>query len=433
MDPKIREQLALLRHQIISPVLMETGRAQMSYFRAQEGRSFDVPGLGVKYFKASTMKSWLHQYKKHGYQGIVPKQRKDYGSFRKIDTQTREKIKLLRREWLDLSTIKFYDRCLKEQCLGNPPLGMETLRRFLKAEGLYPTEAPPKGRKRFEMSRFGELWVGDFMHGPEVKPDTSSAKKRKAILMAIIDDHSRMIVGGEFGLFENTLLLEQVFKQAILQYGIPGRLYVDNGASFSSEYLSKVCASLGIGLVHSKPYDSPSRGKIERYFRTVRESFLVQFHVNSEIVLSDLNEKYTAWLRTDYHHHHHNGIDCRPIDKYQASVSLYPMKRVDEESLDEFFMVSVERTVNRDSTVSYRGVIYEVPTKYIGKRVTLKYVQDKPGEIYLYDEKGIREGRVVPVDSIANGRTYRPSERDPHVPFQMLTPRAPEDARGGDR
>src|SRR6516165_10581330 len=173
MDPKIREQIALLRHQIISPVLMETGRAQMSYFRSQQGRAFEVPGRGVKYFKAATMKSWLHQYKRNGFTGLIPKQRKDYGSFRKIDDQTREKIKLLRLEWLDLSTIQFYDRCLKEQCLGNPPLGMETLRRFLKVEGLYPKEAAPKGRKRFEMSRFGELWVGDFMHGPEVKADAS--------------------------------------------------------------------------------------------------------------------------------------------------------------------------------------------------------------------------------------------------------------------
>jgi putative transposase len=434
MDPKIREAIGLLRHQIISPVLVENGRAQMSYFRSLEGKDFHLPGGGgTKQFKASTMKSWLYRYKKQGFPGIVPALRKDHGAFRKIDGACREKIRQLRKEWLDLSVVQFYDRCVKADVLGSPPFGVETLRRFLKQEGLFSKDAPMKARKRYEMSRFGELWVGDFMHGPEVKADANSARKRKAILMAIIDDHSRVIVGGEFGLAENTLLLEQVFKQAILQYGIPSRLYVDNGASFSSEYLSKVCANIGIGLVHSKPYDSPSRGKIERYFRTVRESFLVGFHQNTEILLSDLNEKYTTWLRTEYHHHHHNGIDSRPIDRYQASVTLYPMKRTDEESLDEFFMQSVERTVNRDSTISYRGVIYETPTMFIGKRVTLKYVQDKPNTLYLYDENGIRVGRIMPVDTVLNGMNYRPSPRDPHVPFHELSSFTDEHLNGDEK
>lgn len=432
MDPKNREAIGLLRHQIISPVLVENGRAQMSYFRSLEERDFEVPGRGMKRFKANTMKSWLYRYKSLGFPGIVPLPRKDHGAFRKINPECREKIRQLRKEWLDMSVVQFYDRCMKADVLGQPPFGMETLRRFLKQEGLFPMESPVKARKRYEMSRFGELWVGDFMHGPEVKLDSETSRKKKAILMAIIDDHSRVIVGGEFGFQENTLLLEKVFKDAILQYGLVSRLYVDNGASFSSEYLSRVCASLGIGLVHSKPYDSPSRGKIERFFRTVRGMFLSQFHLSAEMTLSELNEKFSSWLRVDYHHRHHGGIDARPIDRHQASVSLYPMKRTDEEALDEFFMMSVERTVNRDSTVSHKGVIYEVPPSYIGRRVLLKFVQDKPGQVYLYDN-GIRVGRVLPVDSVANGRTYTPSPRDPHVPFQNLMPSTDEHNDRGEK
>lgn len=419
MDPKIRESIGLLRHGIISPVLVESGRAQMSYFRSLEEREFDVPGMGRKKFKAHTMKGWLHRFKKQGFPGIVPKERSDAGTFRSIDDTTKEKIKIFRKEWPEISAIQFYDRCLKSNIFGENPIGIETLRKFMKKEDLFPKEKPPKARKRYEMSRFGELWVGDFMHGPEVKPETSSLRTKKAILMAIIDDHSRMIVGAEWGFQENTLLLEKVFKDAILLYGLPGRLYVDNGASFSSQYLSRVCANLGIGLVHSKPYDSPSRGKVERFFRGVREQFLTRFHPKSEIVLSELNETFSSYLRAEYHQRHHSGIDTRPIDRYQASISLYPLKRTDEEALDEFFMMSVERTVNNDSTVSYKGVTYEVAPQYIGKRVTLKFVQDKPEALYLYDGED-RVGRILPVDSVANGRTYKPSERDPHIPFQKL-------------
>ena len=48
------------------------------------------------------------------------------------------------------------------------------------------------------------------------------------------------------------------------------------GASFSSHYLARACAKLGIGIFHSKPYESPFREKIKRFFRTVREGFLIE-------------------------------------------------------------------------------------------------------------------------------------------------------------
>lgn len=68
MDTKLVEALGLLRHQIISPVLMDTGPAQMAYFRQMSSREFDVPGRGPKRFTATTMKAWLYRYRKRGFQ-----------------------------------------------------------------------------------------------------------------------------------------------------------------------------------------------------------------------------------------------------------------------------------------------------------------------------------------------------------------------------
>jgi len=419
MDEKQREAIGLLRHQIISPVLMETGRAQMEYFRRASLMQFDVPGIGMKRFRPTTIKSWLQSYKKKGFTGLLPKKRRDLGHYRKLPDGIKEAIRNLRGDFIDLSVVSFYEQCLSKDILGHPPIGLATLRRFVKKEDLFPKQEQPKARKRFEMSRFGELWTADFMHGPHVCAHEESLRKQKAILMAIIDDYSRMIVGAEWGFWENTLLLEKVFKEAILSYGLPMKIYVDNGSAFSSSYLKRVCAHLEIGLVHSKPYDSPSRGKIERFFRSVRERFLKLIHPEARITLNDLNERFRTWLRADYHHKHHTGIDTRPIDRYQASLSECPLKRVDEETLDEFFMQSVARTVNRDCTVSYNSIIYEVPPLYVGKRVELRFVQDKPSEVYLYDE-GKRMSKLLPVDTRENARTYRPSDRDPHVPFHAI-------------
>lgn len=413
MDPKIAEAIGLLRHQIISPVLMETGPAQMAYFRQVAEKDFDVPGRGPKRFTAQTMKGWLYRYRKKGFMGIVPKTRSDAGKFRQLSSENRVRIKELRQENLDRSCVKFYDLCLKKRILGEPPVGIETVRRFLKIEGLYK-KREAQARKRFEMNYFGELWTCDFMHGPQVLEQPDVRRRRKAILMAIIDDHSRMIVGARFGFFENTRLIEHVFKDAILAHGLPDRLYCDNGAAFSSQYLSRVCAHLNIGLVHSKPYDSPSRGKIERFFRTVREGFLVDMPLDAKKEctwdLKGINDAFEKWLRENYHHAHHHGINIRPIDRYQISVRDYPRKRIAEETLDEFFLVTVERTVAKDCTVSLNGCDYEVPPEYVGKRVELKFSQEHPGDVFLYGN-GIRIQRIQLVDSRLNGKTYQPTPR----------------------
>jgi putative transposase len=419
MDPKIAQLVGLLRHEIISPVLTDHGRGQMDYFRKAALREWDVPGRGPRKFGAMTMKGWLKNYKKNGFQALVPKIRDDEGGFRKLSKEHMDALHTLRKENLFMSVAQFYEFAKKSDSLGSPPICLATLRRFLKIENLFAAPEDPTARKRFEMVRFGELWTGDFMHGPLVFSEPGGKRQKKAILMAIIDDHSRMIVTGIFGFQENVHLMGTAFKEAILTYGLPDKLYVDNGPSFSSEYLKRVCAHLGIGLVHSKPYDSPSRGKIERFFRTVRGSFLTTIHPNTEMTLEDLNKRFSSWLRLEYHHRHHTGIKLRPIDRLQSSTSLYPLKRVDEEALSEFFMASVERTVSNDCVVSFQAIHYETPAAYVKQRVELRYVQDRPSEIYLYDN-GVRIQRLHPVDTMVNGRTYRAGTRDPHVPFQKI-------------
>jgi hypothetical protein len=129
MDPKLAEAIGLLRHQIISPVLMDTSSAQLAYFRLMSEREFDVPGKGARRFTPTTMKAWLYRYRKNGFAGITPKVRKDQGGFRVISNAMKEKIKQLRQESLEQSCVKFYDRCLREEALGEPPMCMETLRR----------------------------------------------------------------------------------------------------------------------------------------------------------------------------------------------------------------------------------------------------------------------------------------------------------------
>ncbi len=110
MDPETTEKVGLLRHKIISPVLMDSGSSQMSYFKRLEGQEFFVPGKGMKRFRATTMKGWLNRYRKNGFKALVPKKRTDKGSYRKISVKDQEKIMKLRQEHANLPVTVFYER-----------------------------------------------------------------------------------------------------------------------------------------------------------------------------------------------------------------------------------------------------------------------------------------------------------------------------------
>jgi hypothetical protein len=252
------------------------------------------------------------------------------------------------------------------------------------------------------MDNVNDLWVCDFMHGPQVQIGNRFAK---AILCAIIDDHSRLVVGHAFSASETISSLTLVLKEALMAYGLPKRLYCDNGASFSSDLLARSCALAGISLIHSRPYDSPSRGKVERFFRTVRDRFLSG--LNQGATLEETNEAFWLWLNHDYHNKLHSGIGERPIDRYNSSVSRIHVRRLSKTELDEIFLIRHERVVNNDATISFKGNIYEVPAAYIRQKIEIRHPVDDPCELYLYDN-GVRVGKIKLLDKKENARTFRP-------------------------
>ena len=169
----------------------------------------------------------------------------------------------------------------------------------------------------------------------------------------------------------------------------------------------------GISLIHSKPYDSPSRGKVERLFRTIRDRFLSG--IASDISLTELNEAFWLWLQNDYHHKLHTGIGQRPIDRYNASIERVSIRRLAKSELDEIFLIRHERVVNNDATISFKGDLYEVPSAYIRHRIEIRHPVDDPKELFLYDND-IRVGKIKLLDKKENARTFRPQK----VPTKIL-------------
>jgi len=227
-----------------------------------------------------------------------------------------------------------------------------------------PDGQPPKAFGRFEAEAPNIRWTGDALHGPTVRG-------RKAMLLAFLDDHSRLVTGYRWTRREDTVRLEAALRNGLAARGIPASIYLDNGAAMVDKQLLRACASLGIRLVHSRPGQPAGRGKIERFFRTVRDQFLVEIGSGRELEdLVQLNTLFTAWVETVYHRRVHSETGQSPLERWSA---IGTVNLPSQAQLREAFLWSERRTVTKTATVNLHGNHYEVDTALVGRRVELVF------------------------------------------------------------
>jgi putative transposase len=212
-----------------------------------------------------------------------------------------------------------------------------------------------------------DRWTGDALHGPVVGG-------RKTYLFAFIDDHSRLLTGYRWGHSEDTVRLEAALRNGLASRGVPNVVYLDNGSAMVSKQLLRAFAILGIQLTHSKPGQPAGRGKIERFFRTVREQFLIELTGPDALAKIDgpteLNELFTAWVETVYHQRVHSETGQTPLVRFTATE---PPALPSAAQLHEAFLWSERRLVTKTATVSLHGNTYEVDAALVGRRVELVF------------------------------------------------------------
>ena len=396
---------AVFRYGLISEATRPLANEVVSQTLARvAARQHALPDGSLQRFSVSTLRHWLRVYQRSGLDGLLPRTRADKGSFRKLDDDAAESIARHRVQHRAL-TVKLFHQILHED--GVLPYGFHiceaTLRRFLKARGLDKSvRGPEKARAKYEMPHPNDLWVADFMHGPHVRTE---AGKRRAILCVILDDHSRVAVGCRFAFGEDTADLLHTFRDAIATYGVPKRFYCDNGPAFISRYLAEACARIDCALLHSEPFDSPSRGKVERFHRTVRLRFLPRLQDADLASLEVLQERLEHWLRDDYHLKRHGGIGMKPLDRFLSGAEATLIQRLALHEIDHAFLGRITRVVRGDATVKIDGIFYEVPPEFIGARVELRFPIARPDDLVLYrDDKPVAPIRRV--DLVDNARFH---------------------------
>jgi hypothetical protein len=259
-------------------------------------------------------------------------------------------------------------------------------------------------RYRWEAAMCGELWQADALHGP-VLMNPATGRNQRVIVFGLIDDRSRLIpyVEGGFGETEHRFLA--VLYQAMARRGIVRKLLLDNHASFSGYDLRLLCAKLGIHLVHSRPGDAPSKGKIERVWRTLRAQLIERLDLKQVTTLDEFNLRLWTWVETEYHHQPHSSLSGRtPLEVWESDADQIRWAE-DHSQLEESFYGEVERLVRNDSTVQWRGVFYEVPPYLRRQRVRLRYALLDSTRVSVLDGGAeIPLRRVDPVDNAHRSR-----------------------------
>lgn len=375
MDENHRERVALFRFGAIAELVngpLAPGEMEKALTRLSQ-KEWAIPGTDRRHIGRSTLRDWAAAYRAMGLDGLRPQPRSDAGTSRAIPEAVQELLLAMRKE-RPKASLESLIRAMRLS--GKVPadlrLAPSTMHRLLAAHGAptTPAGAPEPDARAFTFPHANDLWTSDVMHGPRLLVP-GRRDGGKTYLIAFLDDATRMAPFGAFYASENAACFQDALKQALLRRGVPRRLYCDNGSTYRTHHLEVICATLNIILVHSRPHHPRGRGKVERFFRTVRSAFLP--HVTPDMLtdLGTLNRVFWAWLEAEYHHTVHGGLDGKtPLDRFLDDRAL---TRPAPEDLDALMRMRVNRKVGRDRTVRLDRRLYEAPDGFAGETVEVRY------------------------------------------------------------
>ncbi|MBU0699641.1 MAG: DDE-type integrase/transposase/recombinase, partial [Proteobacteria bacterium] len=245
-------QVAVFRFSVISDFVNANQMSRSEKRRLMRdkcARKWQIPFSEKTRISKGTIQHWIRIYKAGNGQlrSLYPKDRSDKGKSRAIDEETCLAMVQLRQELAGATVTQLIEE-MDQRNMVTPgtQLYPTTVYRFLHQLNLMNLTAPKAvDRRKFEAELPNDLWQSDVMHGPRVEVD---GKMRKTYLIAVIDDHSRLVVYGRFYLSEALVNYLDAFENALARRGLPRKLYVDNGAAFRSKHLEYITASLGITL-----------------------------------------------------------------------------------------------------------------------------------------------------------------------------------------
>ena len=410
------EEMAIFRSEIIGALTrreLDHGQLRETLVELAAQRYRPPRAHSTRQYSVSTLERWYYAYSAGGLDALRPDTRSDTGRARELTVEQRQLLCDIRREHSSASVPLILRTLETDGRLDKGAVSASTVRRLFTESGLdrIPLRdgTGAKTRLRWQAERPGALWQGDVCYGPAISLGGASKPVR---IHGLLDDASRYVVALEAHHTEREVDMLGLFVRALRRHGPPDALYLDNGSTYRGENLSTACARMGISLMHARPYDAPARGKMERFWRTLREGCLD--FLGSLTSLHDVNVRLWAFLDEHYHKAPHASLLGRsPARVYDTAER--PVDSFDERKLRDALTVRVRRRVRRDSTLPLDGDDWELDQGFLaGRLVTVARClvdMNEPPWIEHEDKRLL----LRPVDPIKNARRRRSPRGGAHT------------------
>lgn len=375
-------------------------------FKDEEGNPYQ--------FTWRTIQTWWYHYRQHGV--TEPKTRLDSNKPRKITPEellhaVEKVLPYFHNKRFNITSV--YRKCIEIGVLKRSQIAESTFRRHVNRFDLLKPESQvtSKRRQAFAKAHANDLWQCDTLVGPYIR---IKGKPVRTYLICFIDDASRVIPHGQFYTNDNTVNLIDCFQNAIFKRGVPRAMYVDNGSNYASKEISLACCRIGTVLIHTPVRDGAAKGKIERFFRTVRDQFLIR---NLQDITSpeQLNDLFRTWVEEDYHTRKHSILDMRPIDRFGLDLDRIQWLQPSNYNKEIFFH-EVTRKVRADNTFQHQTRRYEPPSYLAKQSITIRYDRTTDQQAPIVYQNSTRLGEATPLDLLHNDR--KPHLSEPSKPNQ---------------
>lgn len=400
------EHSALVRHSAVSWIEQSLNQGNTLGRALALASELDWDG---RRYSPRTLEGWFYQWRARGFGALERRSRRDKGLSKAISAKDAEAIVKLRLQQPGLAVSTLVRQLEQSGVLEPGTFSLSSVYRLLVREGLDRPRLIAEGSgptKAFETELANALWMADVMDGPTLRTGDGVVH---SFLFALLDDCSRLVPHAEYYDNEKLASLLDCLKQAFSRRGLPEKLYTDHGKIFTCAHLQVVCANLKIKLVHARPYAAWSRGKIERFFRTVQGDFQSRLKSQPAHDLEALNLRFWQWLETEYHRRVHSALEGQsPAERFAQKAGTV-RQLPSETDWQRLFLARATRRVRLDATISLDGTLWEVPVHLRGRAVQLRYepFQWSVLEVW-YQDKFAGLGRRC--DKQLNAKTYNSTD-----------------------
>lgn len=419
------EEVAIFRSQVIGDLVhreLDHGEV-IAALRALSQKHFRPPGASTtRTYSVPTLERWYYGFKKRGLPALVPQARSDRGRARELSATQRQLVCDIRREHPGASASLIVRVLETDGRLEKGLVSSTTVRRLLTEAGLdrvsLRNSPGATTRLRWEASHPGALWHGDVCHGRMI---VIGNRKSPLRIHGMLDDASRYVVALEARHTERESDMLSLLVTTLRRRGRPDAFYLDNGSTYSGDALATFCARLGISLLHARPYDPQARGKMERFWRTLREGLVDYLEPTHS--LEEVQRRLDDFLARHYHQQPHGSLFGQTPERAWENRALTP---VTDEQLRDALLVRERRRVSKDCVLGIGGRQFEVRQGFLaGRLVDISYSLLDGVSDAVVEHDG-RRFELAPLDARANATQKRPTIHEHEKPA------APVDFRPGD-